>query len=653
MSTRFKNKFSPTTKQYYSSLSTSTGNDSDSGTSEEESAAQNHHGNDGNHVCLICAENIKIVSLSSCNHPICHLCSFRNIALYKKNQCLLCRTESPKFVFTENLEAQKFDDIKKADLLPSFKNDHGIRFTSDYAKDETMRLLEYRCPVKSCSMAGIRMNNFKELNNHVKDVHNKFYCELCAKFKKAFVSELPLMGRKQLYTHQTKGDNAGFNGHPDCKFCPNKRFYSEDELNVHLRDSHEKCHVCQQLEPNDPQYFKNYDHLFQHFKSAHYTCNVQSCLDQKFVVFADEFELQTHLATEHSALYGNNILFSGNSSSFTVPRKKFSKKEEINTNNNELKKKRLEERAKHYLNYSNDLFEKFVKANTKYSNQEITVSQLVNEYHDIFKDSKDVDFSLLFYELSGMYPKNSNLSKDLEAIYKPEMEKKDFTEKFPLLPGSERALDTSSWGQSNISKSRSKLKINSAGSNVDMPALPTIGTPTFGNSSNNGNSNKSSKTVLKTRGISNNIPINGYSIPGYNPISNMTPKAPKPVWGSVSNNGSSSSLASSLSGSSSPISAKKNSAFPALPTVVTKKSVPVKVGTRVDEKLFPSLPSEQPKKVIPRVNPISNSKGSWDQSSFVTNDTTDSFDMNDLGASLKAVKKGKKGKKIVYQLSLN
>lgn len=659
MSSRSTASFSPSVKkkQYYSSLSTSAGNDSDLMSSEEEATVENNHGNDDNHVCLICAENIKIVSLSSCNHAICHLCSFRNIALYKKSQCLVCRTENPKFIFTENLQIQKFDQIKERDLLSTFKNDYGIRFTSDYAKDETLKLLEYVCPVKSCSMGGIRMKNFKELNNHVKDVHNKFYCELCAKFKKAFISELPLMGRKQLHTHQTNGDGLGFKGHPECKFCSNKRFYSEDELNIHLRDSHEKCHVCQQLEPNNPQYFKNYDHLFQHFKSAHYTCNVQSCLDQKFVVFPDEFELQTHLAAEHSALYGNNIFFGGNNNhSFTVSKKKNTKKEENNTSSYELKKKRLEERAKHYLNYSTDKFERFIKANIEYSNEKITVSQLRDEYNDIFKDSKDVDFDLLYYELSQMYPKNSKLSKDLEAIYKPEMEKKDFTEKFPSLPGSERALDTSNWGQLNSTKSRSKLKVGSTGSIVDMPALPSIGTPTFNSNNNNNNAykNNSSKTVLKTRGISNNIPVNGYSIPGYNPISNTTPRAPKPVWGSPSPNASSTSLASSLSGSSTPISAKSSTAFPALPTVTTKKTVPVKKPAPVDDRLFPSLPSVQPKKVIPRVNPLNNSTGSWGTSSpVITNNSTDSFDMNDLGTSLKAVKKGKKGKKVVYQLSLS
>ena len=90
---------------------------SESSDSDEENKRSHNHRieEDTDHMCLICAENMTIASLSPCNHKVCHLCSFRNVALYQKNQCLICRTETPKLIYTENLGIESFDHIKQAD----------------------------------------------------------------------------------------------------------------------------------------------------------------------------------------------------------------------------------------------------------------------------------------------------------------------------------------------------------------------------------------------------------------------------------------------------------------------------------------------------------------------------------------------------------
>lgn len=641
-------------------------------------------------ICIICAENIQIASLSKCNHKVCHKCSFRNVALYTKSQCLVCRTDVTNLIYTENVALDKFDALKESDLIPSFKGDLGIRYTSEYAKDETLKLLEYTCPIKSCSFHGRHIDNFKELNNHVKDVHNKFYCELCVKFKKAFISELKYYNKKQLHHHQTKGDDIGFKGHPECKFCSNKRFYSDDELFVHMRENHEKCHICQQIDPNNPQYFRNYDHLAQHFSSAHYTCNVQSCLDQKFVVFIDEFDLQTHMAKEHAGLYGNNILFNTNTFNnqlYTVPNNKKKNKnpagsDQSNTDNYELKKKRLEERAKHYLNYSQENFDRFLAVNIEYSNGDISAENVIERYHDIFRQSKDVDYDLLVYELSGLFPSKSQLRKDLEEINKPQLQLRDMKEKYPSLPGigGSTIAHLSSWGDNSTSRSSSKLKLSNSGaaSNsrgkkssrnalYDMPALPMDDTPVF--SSNSWVTPSSSSSRIKTRGISSNsTPINAYSIPGYNPVESKSKTKTKNPWNStknvssinpgvtsnISSNKLSGSSSSSINSISSSISSKSSRAISYV------NNPPKKVSAPVDERLFPSLPKEAPKKVIPRVNPINNAGGVWggvgsasSTDSLDNNGTTSgAFDLDVIGTSLKSVKKGKKGKKVVYHIGL-
>ena len=657
---------------------------SESSDSDEENKRSHNHRieEDTDHMCLICAENMTIASLSPCNHKVCHLCSFRNVALYQKNQCLICRTETPKLIYTENLGIERFDDIKEADLIPSFKNDYGVRYTSQYAKDETLRLLEFRCPVKSCNMQGMDMNNFKELNNHVKDVHGKFYCELCAKFKKAFIVELKLYNRKQLHHHQARGDSAGFKGHPECKFCTGKRFYSDDELLVHMRDSHERCHVCQKIDPSNPQYFRNYEHLAQHFKSAHYVCNVQSCLDQKFVVFGDEFELQTHLAKEHSNIYGNNIFATNsfNSQLYTVSssnrNKKVTQKDTNSSDSLELKRKRLDERAKHYLNYSNDKFKEFKQVNSDYTDENISAHEVNQKYHEIFKESRDVDYDLLIYELARLFPQGSDRRKDLEIINKPQLEERDREEKFPLLPGMNRTITSSIWdSKTPTSKTKLKKKANNSSLFPELPGTSSNQSWITSNSSSPSSSNlssrsssKSSLSNLKTRGLSSNsTPINAYSIPGYNPISNNNGKSktknpwnsPKAVGGittttttTTTTSGTINSMASSLSTGTSTASALKKK-----PTVTIVKRVATKP---LDDNMFPTLPSATKKKIIPRVRPVDTSGGVWGDVGLNTptyaspsGSGSDSGGFGLENLTLKGVKKGKKGKKVVYQLGFD
>lgn len=102
-----------------------------------------------------------------------------------------------------------------------------------------------------------------------------------------------------------------------CAFCSGKRFYSDDELYIHMRNQHEKCHICDKMNPASPQYFKDYNQLFDHFKHSHYVCTVQTCLDNKFVVFKDELELQAHILQEHgNILKGKPKFFQSELSTF-------------------------------------------------------------------------------------------------------------------------------------------------------------------------------------------------------------------------------------------------------------------------------------------------------------------------------------------------
>lgn len=42
-------------------------------------------------MCFICAEPVKYYSVSECNHRTCHVCALRLRALYKRQDCTLCK----------------------------------------------------------------------------------------------------------------------------------------------------------------------------------------------------------------------------------------------------------------------------------------------------------------------------------------------------------------------------------------------------------------------------------------------------------------------------------------------------------------------------------------------------------------------------------
>ena len=83
-----------------------------------------------------------------------------------------------------------------------------------------------------------------------------------------------------------------------CSFCKT-RFYDEQKLYVHMEQEHFHCHICRKRNPEKHKYYPSYDELHKHFCDAHHACPYGRCLEDKFVVFAEEYELKRHVATEH------------------------------------------------------------------------------------------------------------------------------------------------------------------------------------------------------------------------------------------------------------------------------------------------------------------------------------------------------------------
>lgn len=592
---------------------------------------------DDNEQCLICANRILIAAKSSCTHTTCHVCTFRQRALYNKNACLVCRTENEKLIFTEEIHKQ-YSDFGNGDFA-KFNEQYRIEFTSHNAHDVTLELLNHRCLL--CQEV---FPNFDTLSEHVKDEHDRYFCTICSTNKKAFPQELKLYTYKQLQNHQIRGDEKGFNGHPSCRFCNKKRFYSEDELLIHLRERHEKCHVCDQLDPSNPQWFKNYQSLEEHFRSDHYICGVQSCLDKKFVVFADELDLQAHLIAEHGGAFGNGFVVGAtqhNNNRFHSQLSTFRSSSSNNTNNNNrnnnannnhqgpqadsiaTKRMRLEERARHYLNYSTPEFKQFQDLNKLYKDGQLTANQIYSSYKSLFKENNENDVYLLLFELSELYPSKSPQREDLSVLVKKHEQSTKEENDFPALPGPSAMNGFGgSWTNSSRSSSNNnnKLKAKKKALEEEFPALPAAhSTPTYTPVKNNVRYKTLTQPKPSTQIRINQTPSN--YVPNY-----LEPNRPK-----------------SSASSSRPSSLKQKA--------------------KLNDDLFPALPSAPPKKVIPRVNPIPKGNGVWDSNANSSSSSANNSSMNlqELDEAMPALgssssnnggggKKNKKKKQILFQM---
>jgi hypothetical protein len=539
--------------------------------------------------CIICANEIKYAAVTSCNHTTCHKCTFRQRALYNKETCLVCRSENEKIIITEQIQ-KSFEEFSAKDFV-KYDDKRKVEFTSDYCYQDTMNLMK-----NSCKICHSEFDTFKQLGDHAKTEHGKFYCFNCSEYKKAFISELPLYTSKQLQRHQSEGDQVGFNGHPECKYCHGRRFYSEDELNVHVRDRHERCYICDQYSPKTADYYKNYDSLYNHFKKAHFVCSVPICVEKRFVVFRDDLELTAHMLKEHGGLgNGSNKIVLGASgfqsqlSTFNENVARRNSNWESNTDeedhsNPDVKKRRFEERAKHYVNYDQEKLQVFTNINLQYRQKKITANELLHEYKQLFTNESTENLFMLISELAELFPSNSDLHRNLKPVVE-KLEQLNIQSQFPVLGGSNSGGSTPlnpSWVTTGTTKKSAKNNTNEL-----FPALPK---PSKQPPKINNAPIKYSRVILNPTPVAKAkinrqlAPLN-YTPNYLNNLNQPTPVSSLPMLGTKS-------------GGSTP---RVQS-----PTVVTYASTPSSRSSlaQLSQDKFPALEKKTKKVVIPRVTPI-------------------------------------------------
>lgn len=580
-------------------------------------------------VCIICANKVGYSAIGPCNHPVCHRCGFRQRALYEKDACLVCRSDIDRLIITEQI-GKNYNDFP-ASSIHAHDPKYNIDFTAGYAKADTLGLLDIKC--KICNNKEI-FGSFKLLSEHVKNEHHKYFCLICANNKKSFIPELKLYNFKQLQKHQGEGDEPGFFGHPECKHCRGRRFYSEDELNIHIRDNHERCHICDQNNPKTADYYKNYDSLFQHFRKDHYVCNFPICLEKKFVVFREDLDLTAHMLKEHGGLAsGSKVVIGATGRQYQSQLSTFSGlgQSSLSVNNNhndeeidtfDTKKKRLDERAKHYLHSDASKIRDFQKLNAQFRSKNITARELLKNYQELFTDKSPEDINLLVYEMSELFPENSQERKALANISE-ELVVSSSRERFPMLNGASGSSTASihSWGMRKL-----QLLLPSE----LFPALIKPPKQKTNQLASTKQPIRYTKVLKKSGGSSSPVVSTSQAPINYKPTylnsRNSSPTIDSlPMLG----NSSSSSLSSSSSSSSSP------------KVIIQPKPTPSSSSSLLNSK-FPTLEKKLAKKPIPRVNPVVVPT-SWGPGTNGSSSKQNSSNDLDFGVPL-VIKKKKNGR---------
>ncbi|KAM3964417.1 LOW QUALITY PROTEIN: E3 ubiquitin-protein ligase ZNF598 [Aphomia sociella] len=248
-----------------------------------------------NSTCVVCFKNVLYYSIGECDHPVCFECSTRMRVLCLQNECPICRQVLLKVVFTATIEPYK-ELHYRTFTERLFERQFKIGFCSQDIKNAYDMLLENRC--KHCDKLP-PFRTFSMLSDHMRKVHERYFCDLCVKHLRIFTSERKCYTRQELAHHRRKGDldDTSHRGHPLCEFCE-ERFMDADELYRHLRKEHLYCHLCDADGRN--LYYASHPALAHHFRTDHYLCEEGDCAGEHLTaVFRSEIDLKAHRATVH------------------------------------------------------------------------------------------------------------------------------------------------------------------------------------------------------------------------------------------------------------------------------------------------------------------------------------------------------------------
>ena len=264
---------------------------------------------------MICAEPLTHVAYGPCGHrDACVECVARLRFVMDDARCVICQQQCPSVFatramgdYTETIGASAFSELPKRALRKELHHDKQLNMFFDdqvvCRKVESLRGLQ--CSVCPTDGAHQNFTTLKQLKQHLRERHERTFCDVCLEGRKVFVTQQLVYTRAQLDSHKFGKCDAideplgGFKGHPSCRFCKGKCFYDESVIYTHMQSAHETCHLCRRASPDTYTYYEDYNELEGHYNKTHFPCLHPECLQKKFVVFHSPQELKNHEGVEH------------------------------------------------------------------------------------------------------------------------------------------------------------------------------------------------------------------------------------------------------------------------------------------------------------------------------------------------------------------
>jgi hypothetical protein len=264
---------------------------------------------ESNSQCVICGEKMEYYSIGQCNHKeICYYCTLKNRTFYNDKKCPLCNQTLDIVYISPKTETKSYEELSKEDLSSYYKdnesNETGVFYTDISALEAAMQLKAYKCPINYCTKEE-PFETYDDLLHHLIENHQKFYCKVCVKDGKKFISEQKVYSKNEISEHNLYGNiDEDIPPHPKCPFC--KDLYYDDEiLYKHMNTSHFMCEICKTMDKKII-FYSALPNLIQHNKLYHYCCPYKECKDAIYIAFSTKKKLIEHFETKHNQK-NNNI----------------------------------------------------------------------------------------------------------------------------------------------------------------------------------------------------------------------------------------------------------------------------------------------------------------------------------------------------------
>ena len=254
--------------------------------------------------CIICGDKLYFYSIGKCNHKeICYYCTIKNRSFYDDKKCPLCNTNLSLVFISPLSEEKSFEDLSKIDLSSYYKweedsKDCGIYFTDISSYEEAIQLNAYKCPIEYC-VKNEPFETYEDLVNHLFLNHQKFFCKVCIKDGKKFISEQKVYDKNEIKEHNLYGDlEEDIPPHHFCPFC-RELFYDDEMLFKHMSSSHFLCDICKSMDKKI-LFYSALPNLIEHNKLYHYCCPFKECKDVLYIAFGTKKKLIEHFDTKHN-----------------------------------------------------------------------------------------------------------------------------------------------------------------------------------------------------------------------------------------------------------------------------------------------------------------------------------------------------------------